>query len=80
MHLPSLPCMPPGDGATIKVKATYEVRSPRRLQLVFQEAGIGDIRISPFLETLIAPAVLPRGWLQQRLLLGLREVGPCPNL
>lgn len=63
-----------GDGVTIKVKATYEVRSPQRIQLIFQEAGIGDLRISGGLEGLLAPALLPRTWLQQRLLLALREV------
>lgn len=68
----------PGDGVTITVKATYEVRSPQRIQLIFQEAGIGDLRISGGLEGLLAPALLPRTWLQQRLLLALREVPASP--
>lgn len=36
---------------------------------------MGQLRISPGLETLLAPALLPRGTLNQQLLLALKEVG-----
>lgn len=35
---------------------------------------MGQLRINPTLETLLAPALLPRGALNQQLLLALREV------
>ena len=35
---------------------------------------VGRLRISPGLEALLAPALLPRGSLNQQLLLALREV------
>lgn len=63
-----------GDGVTIKVGVHYESRSPRRIALKFQEAGVSDVHITPLTETLIAPALLPRGWVQQRILLALKEV------
>lgn len=34
---------------------------------------VGQLRISSALETLLAPAILPRGSLQHRLLLGIKE-------
>lgn len=63
-----------GDGVTIKVGVQYESRSPRRIALRFQEAGVSDVHITNLTETLIAPALLPRGWLQQRILLASKEV------
>lgn len=63
-----------GDGVTIKVGVHYESRSPRRIALRFEEAGVSDVHITSLAETLIAPALLPRGWLQQRILLALKEV------
>jgi hypothetical protein len=33
-----------------------------------------QVRISPLLETLLAPALLPRGYINQQLLLAIREV------
>ena len=65
------------DGVTIKVGVHYESRSPRRIALKFQEAGVSDVHITSLTETLIAPALLPRGWLQQRILLALKEVSHC---
>ncbi|GBF99049.1 hypothetical protein Rsub_11994 [Raphidocelis subcapitata] len=63
----------PEDGVTFTVGASYEVRSPRRIALTFLEAELGSVKPSPLLETLLAPALLPRGWWNQRALLGLRE-------
>ena len=67
-----------GDGVTLKVGVKYEASSPRRISLKFQEAGFSDVRITPLTEALIAPAILPRGWLQQQALLAIKEV--CPLL
>ena len=58
---------------TVEVRATYSVRTSRRIQLAFQEAGVRGIHIAPQLETLLAPALLPRTWLNHRALLALRE-------
>lgn len=63
-----------GDGVTVKVGARYDVRSARRIALTFEEAGFGNVRISPILEALIAPALLPRGFISHQLLLALKEV------
>ncbi|KAK9803260.1 hypothetical protein WJX72_001611 [[Myrmecia] bisecta] len=62
-----------GEGATVVVGADYTVRSPRRVALYFREAGVRDIHITPLAESLLAPALLPRGWLQHRLLLAIQE-------
>lgn len=53
---------------------SYEVRSGRRIALTFEQANVSGVRISPGLEALLAPAVLPRGYLQQQLLLAIKEV------
>lgn len=53
---------------------SYDVASPRRIRLIFNQAEVGQLRISPGLETLLAPALLPRGALNQQLLLALKEV------
>jgi len=55
------------------VGASYEVRSGKRIALVFEEAKLGDLKITPLAEALIAPAMLPRGSLQQAALLALKE-------
>ncbi|KIZ07425.1 hypothetical protein MNEG_0522 [Monoraphidium neglectum] len=60
-------------GVTFTVGASYEVRSPRRISLTFLEAQVGRVRASPLLEALLAPALLPRGWWNQRALLAIKE-------
>ena len=67
-------CPPAGDGVTLCVGVHYEASSPRRISLRFQEAGFSDVHITPLTEALIAPAILPRGWLQQQVLLAIKEV------
>ncbi|DBA95564.1 TPA: hypothetical protein ACH3X3_013416 [Trebouxia sp. C0006] len=62
-----------GDGVTLCVGVNYEASSPRRVSLRFQEAGFSDVRITPLTEALIAPAILPRGWIQQQILLAIKE-------
>lgn len=42
------------------------MRSGKRIALVFEQANVGQLRIAPELEALIAPAILPRGSLQVR--------------
>ena len=59
---------------TVKVGARYDIRSARRIALTFEEAGFGNVRITPILEALIAPALLPRGFINHQLLLALKEV------
>lgn len=53
---------------------SYEVRSPHRISIIFNQAELGQLRISPGLEAVIAPAVLPRGSLNHQILLALKEV------
>jgi hypothetical protein len=67
------PFLEESTGATFTVGASYEVRSGKRIALVFEEASLGDLRITPLAEALIAPAMLPRGSLQQAALLALKE-------
>ena len=72
------------DGVILRVNATYKEakssnssssndNSKRALELVFQEAVVSDVRISEFTEMLLAPAILPRSELNQRVLLFLRD-------
>ena len=49
------------------------MRSPRRIRLQFDEAGVRDFRISDQAEAFLAPALLPRGWVSHQALLALRE-------
>lgn len=58
---------------TVEVRAKYDVRSPQRIRLTFQEAGVKNICITDELELLLAPAILPRSWLNHQVLLALRE-------
>lgn len=67
-----------GDGVTLCVGVHYEASSPRRIALRFQNAGFSDVHITSLTEALIAPAILPRGWLQQQILLAIKEVGFGP--
>lgn len=67
-----------GDGVTLCVGVNYEASSPRRIALRFQEAGFSDVHITPLTEAFIAPALLPRGWIQQQILLAIKEVSHPP--
>lgn len=53
---------------------SYEVRSGHTIALNFDAAGVSSVRISPELEGLIAPAILPRTPLQHMLLLAIKQV------
>ena len=58
----------------MKVRASYEVQSPRRIALRFRSAGVESVEIAPELEAALAPAIFPRTWLNHRILLALKEV------
>ena len=66
-----------GADVTAVVSARYEIKSDRRIALTFEEAGVGDVKISKELESFLAPAILPRSWLTHRLLLAVKEVRPA---
>ena len=59
---------------TLRVGARYTRESSRTLRLYFEEARIGGLRISELTESLLAPALLPRNFVQMRLLQWLRDV------
>ncbi|GLC59561.1 hypothetical protein PLESTB_001500500 [Pleodorina starrii] len=63
----------PATSLTFTVGARYDVRSGKRIALVFENARVGELQISEAAEALIAPALLPRGSLQHMILLALRE-------
>lgn len=69
----SIPGLLEEEGIITTVTARYEVLTSRRIYLTFQKAGVSDIKITPQLESLIAPAMLPRGGFNHQLLLGIRE-------
>mmetsp|Transcript_19373 Transcript_19373/g.50525 ORF Transcript_19373/g.50525 Transcript_19373/m.50525 type:complete len:291 (+) Transcript_19373:90-962(+) len=60
-------------GLRFTVRADYEPRSGSRMAFNFRSAGLSDLRISSALESLIAPALLPRDQIQQAVLTALQE-------
>ena len=66
----------PGEpgGVGLRVQASFEDVGRRRLALTFQEAQVSEISISPLTETLLAPALLPRGSLNHQVLLFIKEL------
>jgi len=63
-----------GTTATLVVEASYTVQTARSLALQFQKAGVQGVELGSALQTLAAPALLPRGWINMRLLQSLVEV------
>ncbi|KAG2444914.1 hypothetical protein HXX76_001650 [Chlamydomonas incerta] len=63
----------PASTLVFTVGARYDVRSGKRIALVFEDARLGDIQLSDGAEALLAPALLPRGSLQHQLLLAIKE-------
>eukprot|EP00879_Flechtneria_rotunda_P014136 GHRR01014768.1.p1 GENE.GHRR01014768.1~~GHRR01014768.1.p1 ORF type:complete len:294 (+),score=42.18 GHRR01014768.1:240-1121(+) len=61
-------------GSVFTVQASYQACSGRRISLTFEQAQLSDVKPTPALEALLAPALLPRGFLNLQLLLGLREL------
>jgi hypothetical protein len=67
----------------LRVRARYERAGARSLRLAFTEACVGDVVISPELEALIAPALLPRTAPQMLILQALRSFNltlPLPGI
>lgn len=56
------------------VEASYVVRTARSIALTFQSAGVENIQLGASAQNLIAPALLPRGWLNQQILMAIEEV------
>lgn len=55
------------------VNASYSVRTCRSLGLRFQSAGIESIQLGPGAQNLLAPALLPRGFWNQQVLMALES-------
>ena len=58
----------------LRLLRSYEVMSPHRIALTFKQAEVGQLKISQGLETLLAPALLPRGFPNMQLLQGIKDV------
>jgi hypothetical protein len=56
------------------VQADYCVRTARSISLTFQKAGFSGISFSQTAQDLLAPALLPRGWWNLALLVGLQQL------
>ncbi|CAI5531625.1 unnamed protein product [Closterium sp. Naga37s-1] len=56
---PSLPIQDK-EGASLIVTAEFDVRSGRAIQLQFERAAVGGVKINEQLQALLAPAALPR--------------------
>lgn len=69
----SLPLLQDREGVRLTVTTRYDVMTPKRIALTFEKAKVSDVRISPILESLLAPAILPRGFPNMWLLQALRE-------
>lgn len=60
------------DGATLTVTAKFYVARSRNIALEFEEAAVGNIMMSEELQALIAPALLPRTFLNLEVLQMIR--------
>lgn len=67
------PLLNDGDGATLRVGARFEPRGSRRILLLFEDIQFGEVKISSGLQAALAPAMLPRSWLNQRILSAIQE-------
>ncbi|CAI5988507.1 unnamed protein product [Closterium sp. NIES-65] len=56
----SLPGLQDKEGASLIVTAEFDVRSGRSIQLQFERAAVGGVKINEQLQALLAPAALPR--------------------
>ena len=73
---------PLGD-AVLRVRARYERAGDRTISLRFEEAGVNGVVPAPALETLLAPALLPRTAPQMMLLQAIRALNlfiPLPGI
>jgi len=69
----SLPFFQENEGATLLVTAKFSLLSQRNIYLQFEEVSVGNLMISEQLQTLIAPAFLPRTSLSLEILQLLRS-------
>jgi hypothetical protein len=73
----------PLGAATLRVRARYERAGTKTIRLAFTEAGVDTVVVSDGLETLLAPALLPRTAPQMLLLQALRDLNvylPLPGV
>lgn len=56
------------------VQAEYSVRTARSISLMFKNAGFSRISFSQYIQDVLAPALLPRGWWNLALLEGLQQI------
>ena len=56
------------------MQASFKKVDKRRIALTFQEAQVSEISISPLAETLLAPAILPRGSINHQILMFIKEL------
>uniref|UniRef100_A0A803PBD6 Plastid lipid-associated protein/fibrillin conserved domain-containing protein n=1 Tax=Cannabis sativa TaxID=3483 RepID=A0A803PBD6_CANSA len=61
------------EGATLLVSAKFDVVSVRNIYLQFEEITVQNIKISEELQSLIAPAILPRSFISLQILQFLRS-------
>lgn len=60
--------------ATLVVEASYEIRTARSIALSFRSAGIDGVVAGDSVQNLLAPALLPRGWLNMEALMALERL------
>jgi hypothetical protein len=63
-----------GATARLVVDAAYEIRTARSVALRFEAAGVEGVELSSAVQNLLAPALLPRGWWNQRALVALETL------
>ncbi len=56
------------DGGMLKVRAKWTSTGDRTIKLRFEEVSVSDLRLSEWVEALIAPALFPRVQLQRDIL------------
>lgn len=61
-------------GVGLRVQASFKKVDKRRIALTFQEAQVSEISISPLAETILAPAILPRGSINHQILMFIKEL------
>lgn len=60
------------EGATLLVSAKFSIVSVRNIYLQFEEISVQNIKISEELQSVIAPAILPRSFLSLQILQFIR--------
>jgi len=60
--------------ARLTVRAKYTVCSPRRIALAFEEAMLDNVDLNRLGKSIVAPSILPRGFLNMRLLQMVQKI------